>query len=373
MTTSTGPLQFDNQGGDEEQERDEDEPLMERPMDPTSFSILEADLSIKIEEEQDPILKANMQWEKRIIHSANNQFFEYGDSYKYFHTPTLPLPLLKLESEACAIKLKPDCPEEETGGYAEVNVDEWRNPKTLQHQPNWRRNWFRKHPSTINAYAQAPRELRINPTFCPCIRKRSWPQFQRFLSTRPSYLNYPILCSPPPKRRPTEYYMLHELENTIELYKAVLDLACLMLVKICKMLITAITTFQNSAATNAPWTRFFEGSQGLCWDLSITLDYNILMGLYARIQFLPSHFLLTFEECFYTGFFEHAQPSRIFSPLVTDHAARYIAFSAAEDKNPHALQLMSYEQQLRLRQWEAGLKKIQQDEYRDQEAGPSNE
>ena len=122
--------------------------------------------------------------------------------------------------------------------------------------------------------------------------------------------------------------MLQELNNTIELYKAIPDLSCLMLVKICKMLITAISTFQHSAETNAPWTRFFEGSHGLCWDLSLTPDANILMGLYARIQFLPSHFLLTFEEAFYTGFFEHAQPSRIFSPLITDYAAQYVAFSA---------------------------------------------
>ena len=98
------------------------------------------------------------------------------------------------------------------------------------------------------------------------------------------------------------------------------------------------------------------------------------MGLYARIQFLPSHFLLTFEECFYTGFFEQPQPSRTFSPLITNYAARYVAFSAAKDKNPHSLQLISFEQQLRLRQWEAGLRKIQEDECIDQEVtGPSNQ
>ena len=131
--------------------------------------------------------------------------------------------------------------------------------------------------------------------------------------------------------------MSNELTETIELYKAIPDLACLMLVKICKMLLAAIETFQHTAATSAPWTRFFEVSQGLWWDLSSTPDYNVLMGLYARIQFLPSHFLLTFEECFYTGFFEHAQPSRIFSPITTDYPARYIAFAAAEDKNSHSL------------------------------------
>ena len=191
---------------------------------------------------------------------------------------------------------------------------------------------------------------------------------------RPTYPNYPVMQAPQGRRRPTEFYMLEQLQATVELYKAVPDLACIMLVKMCKMLMAAIETFQNTAATNAPWTHFFEGSQGLCWDLSTAPEYNILMGLYARVQFLPSHFLLTFEEAFYTGFFEQERPSQIFNTLITDYLARYTAFSAAEDKNPHALQLFNFEQQQNRRRWEAGLRKINQDEERDRNAaGPSNE
>lgn len=40
-------------------------------MDPNTYSILEDHLAIMIEEEKDPILKANMQWEKKIFHNAN--------------------------------------------------------------------------------------------------------------------------------------------------------------------------------------------------------------------------------------------------------------------------------------------------------------
>ena len=138
---------------------------------------------------------------------------------------------------------------------------------------------------------------------------------------RPTYLNYPVMQAPEARRRPTEFYMLDQLQTTVELYRAVPDLACIMLVKMCKMLIAAIKVFQHTVATNAPWTRFFEGIQGLCWDLSQAPDSNILMGLYARIQFLPSHFMLSFEEAFYTGFFEQERPSQIFSPLITDYGA----------------------------------------------------
>ena len=146
------------------------------------------------------------------------KFFKYGDAYKYYHTPTLPLPLLKLESEALAVKLKPDCDEDKIGGYQEINIRDWKRPENLEHQPKWCLNWFWKHPHTINSYDLAPRGLRTNAVLCPCIRRRSWTQFAKIYSTRPTYLNFPILRGPPSNRRPTEFYMTNELTDTIELY-----------------------------------------------------------------------------------------------------------------------------------------------------------
>lgn len=207
---------------------------------------LEQELKDKILQEIDPIAKENMEWELRILHSANMDFFQYGDAYRYFHTPTLPLPLLKLESEACAKKLRPDVLDDELGGWHEIDLNDWRRPEVMQNQPSWRISWFRKHPDTIVAYAQAPRDLRINPVFCPCIRRRSWPAFQSFNQMRPNYLNYPMMPGPGKDQRPTETYMLRECQAAIQTYKAMPDLACLMLVKICKMVIAGISTFQNT-------------------------------------------------------------------------------------------------------------------------------
>lgn len=44
-----------------------------------------------------------------------------------------------------------------------------------------------------------------------------------------------------------------------------------------------------------------------------------LWDKYARIQFLPSHFMLSFKKAFYTGFFEQERPSCIFSPIIKDY------------------------------------------------------
>ena len=61
--------------------RDEEQPAQEEEhMKVAEFTALEEELKAKISQEMDPIAKANMEWEQRIIHSANMKFFEYGDA-----------------------------------------------------------------------------------------------------------------------------------------------------------------------------------------------------------------------------------------------------------------------------------------------------
>ena len=189
----------------------------------------------------------------------------------------------------------------------------------LAHQPKWRINWFRKYPNNIIPYGQTPRDLWVNLVYCPCLRRRPWHVFANLQKTRPMYLNYPIISSPSNQLSPTEDYMLKECKSMIQLYQAIPDLACLMLVKICRMIIACISTFQKTEGVTPTWTKFFEGSKGLCWDLSKTPTHQIIMGLYSRLQFLPSHFMLTFEEAFYTRFLEQAQHSHLFNPVLTDY------------------------------------------------------
>ena len=74
------------------------QPQEEEHLKVAEFIALEEDIKKKILTEVDPIAKANMEWELKILHSANMQFFQYGDAYNYYHLPTLPLPLLKMES-----------------------------------------------------------------------------------------------------------------------------------------------------------------------------------------------------------------------------------------------------------------------------------
>ena len=126
--------------------------------------------------------------------------------------------------------------------------------------------------------------------------------------------------------------MLSTLEQVCEQMKGVPDLACQMMIQIANLIIACIKEFHDSIHTRAPWTRFLEGRKGLSWNLQTMPDPQVIMGMYACIQFMPGHYLHIFEDAFYTGFFEYQ--TKVFSPLVQDLGARLVAFQAMELKNP---------------------------------------
>ena len=69
---------------------------------------------------------------------------------------------------------------------------------------------------------------------------------------------------------------------------------------------------------------FFEGAQGLGWNLLKALARQVLMSLYSRVLFSPTHFMVTFEESFYTGFFK--VQINVFSVINKDLRSKYVAF-----------------------------------------------
>ena len=52
------------------------------------------------------------------------------------------------------------------------------------------------------------------------------------------------------------------------------------------------------------------------------------MGLYARLQFMPAHFILTFKEAFLTSFFEGQ--SQILGLLNPTHHVKWVSYTNQE-------------------------------------------
>lgn len=126
--------------------------------------------------------------------------------------------------------------------------------------------------------------------------------------------------------------MTETLNQAIQQFKGVPDLAYQMLTKICKMILACIEDFHNSIHMQVTWTQLLKGRQGLSWNLQLAPDPHKIMGLFARLHSIVGHYLQTFEDAFYTGFFEYQ--SHIFGLLIHDLGARLVAFQAMELKYP---------------------------------------
>ena len=71
------------------------------------------------------------------------------------------------------------------------------------------------------------------------------------------------------------------------------------------------------------------------------------MGIYSRVIFLPAHFMVTFKEAFYTGFFE--VQSNLFSTINNDLRSRYVTFMRMEKELPLKDVLVDAESERRIR------------------------
>ena len=72
-----------------------------------------------------------------------------------------------------------------------------------------------------------------------------------------------------------------------------------------------------------------------------------------RVIFLPANFMVTFEEVFYTGFFE--VQSSLFSTINSDLRSRYVAFMRMEKEMPLKDVLADAELERRIRRFRQGL------------------
>ena len=92
-------------------------------------------------------------------------------------------------------------------GYNEINLDRWKTKEVMKNQPPWRIKFIGTF-KTIESYAEAPRELRIDPTFWPTPRQFSWKDYEELLKDNPNALNYPLLPEIPHDQPMNETWFL---------------------------------------------------------------------------------------------------------------------------------------------------------------------
>ncbi|MCO5576723.1 hypothetical protein L7F22_030539 [Adiantum nelumboides] len=214
-------------------------------------------------------------------------------------------------------KMRPAVPRNEEGGYEGIPLTSEEAQTLIEDHPRWRKKWLSERPWDLTNFHNMPQYLQIDPTYCPVPRRRSWVEFQKWKDKNKALLNYQVLSAQEP---PTVTYVVNTLNQTIQLLREVPDLTCQMLVKIARMIVTCIQVFRDTEDDDHPWNLFLEGRRGICWNLRDSPPRWIIMAIYSRLMYLPSHFLQTFKEAFVTGFFEIS--TQIFHPMAKDFKAR---------------------------------------------------
>ena len=157
---------------------------------------------------------------------------------------TLSGPLLKAKTEFEWEEWEYENPEHTRAGY-KVDPNNLRSKEMLEGQPRWRLEWMRRTEGALRIYRDSPRNLRIDPTFCPCDRRYSWDEFAKIRARFPLALNYPQLPSPEHYTDLTEEWMAKVCHQYLEKYAEVPDFAVKMMCKFLNLLLVCFQDFQE--------------------------------------------------------------------------------------------------------------------------------
>ncbi|MCO5558512.1 hypothetical protein L7F22_012097 [Adiantum nelumboides] len=291
------------------------------------------DIREEIEQELEDLpegpAKEYLLYEKKVMQSAALSFLEPGEQVKDFGTDFLPIPLMRHEAILWKEKMRPAVQRNEDGGYEGISLTTEEAKTLIKDHPRWRRKWLSERPRDLTNFHNTPQSLQIDPTYCLVPRQQTWVEFQKWRGKNKALLNYPVLSAQEP---PTMNYKVNTLNTTIQLLREVPDISFQMLVKIAKMIVICIQVFKDTKDDDHPWNLFLEGRRGICWNLRDSPPRWIIMALYSRLMYLPSHYLQTFEEVFVTGFFEIS--TQIFHPMAKDLKAKYVAYLNTLAENP---------------------------------------
>ncbi|MCO5598513.1 hypothetical protein L7F22_052610 [Adiantum nelumboides] len=267
----------------------------------------------EIEDMPEGPAKEYLMYEKKVMESAALAFLQPKEQIKDFDSDFLPPPLMRHEANLWKEKMRPAVPRNEDGGYEGIPLTSKQEKTLIEDHPRWRKKWLSECPRDLTNFHNTPQTLHIDPTYCSVPRRRSWAEFQKWKGKNKALHNYPVLSAQKP---PTVNYVVNTMNQTIQLLREVSDLTCQMLVKIARMIITCIQVFRDTEDDDHPWNLFLEGRRGICWNLRDSPSRWIIMALYSRLMYLPSHFLQTFEEAFVTEFFKIS--TQIFHPMAKD-------------------------------------------------------
>ena len=241
---------------------------------------------------------------------ARNMYLYEREMYelsKLIPKEQFPRDSLQMDSARIRAKIEKDWadyefqnPEQTRAGYTK--------PKTMydkslwDNQPAWRAKWMKKRSGTLKIYYESPREMRIDPTYCPTERRYTWAQFEKEQEKNPNLLNFPRVASPQSYLEINDEWMAELCETIISYYEGVPDFTIVMFCKFLRLIHILLTCFEKEKKVDPYYYKYNLGDQELAWDLNLFPLPQQVHGLYERVRFLQSPYIITFEEMMTTGF-----------------------------------------------------------------------
>ena len=201
-------------------------------------------------------------------------------------------------------------PEQTRGGYLKPAT--MYDKSIWQNQPAWREKWMKTKGGSLKIYYESPRDMRIDPTYCPTKCRYSWADFKKKLERNPNLLNFPRVASPQSYLEINKEWMAEQCETVMRYYEGVPDFTIVMFCKFLRLIHTLLTCFEKEKKVDPYYYKYNLGDQELAWDLNLFSLPQQVHGLYERVRYLRSPYLIAFEEMMITGFW------RIMSQVALD-------------------------------------------------------
>ena len=157
---------------------------------------------------------------------------------------------------------------------------------------------------SLKIYYETPRDMRIDPTYCPTRRKYSWADFEKKLERNPNLLNFPKVASPLSYLEINDEWMEKQCETVMRYYEGILDFTIVMFCKFLRLIHTLLICFEKEKKVDPYYYKYNLGDQELAWDLNLSPLPQQVHGLYERVRYLKSPYLIAFKEMMTIGFLE---------------------------------------------------------------------
>ena len=297
-------------------------------------------------EDELPYVKADWKFQKEHFKSITPQArrlshyeavvrklgrYLFPDETDKMYMQEMSAPLIQMKTKARWEEWEANNPEMLRAGY---NADPAHlySEAIMKDQLPWRKEWFKLHPETIKMYAESPRNLRIDPSYCPCERRYRWREYERLVERQPFLLNWPRIRGPDAEDALTEQWMAKQAKYFIKYFEQVPDYTCQFFVKILRMIYVCLTGFEDAKKVDRMFWKFNMGTRELTWDFDIGPTPQQVHGLWARVRMLPSHYAQTFEEMIQYGFIE-GWTSSCFAPTANP-IQRFLAHQLEDVRMP---------------------------------------